>query len=195
MTKKKEYDIRTAGSEMFQQFYDGSYCTMIGAGSTDGHKDWFDGINKALKEDKVGQIKTLYVFRGREMNEFFDLEGDNRYKDDLTFICFPLDGLDIGRLTMFKLKSEMRWFDDICDNLTTDYPLHKSNEEKKEPVNFQVTVDVEELERGGGYDLFLSTETSSGVHRQIDSLEDVGSEVQRYIEDYVRYIEDYALNE
>ena len=185
MAKKKEYDIRTVGSEMFQQFYDGSYCTMIGAGSTDGHKDWFDGINKALKEDKIGQIKTLYVFKGKDMDNFFGLTGDNRYQDDLTFICFPLDGLDIGRLAMFKLKSELRWFDDICDNLSTSHPLHKSNEEKKEPVNFQLTVDVEELERGEGYDLFISTENSSGVHWPVDSLDDVGSEVQRYIEEYV----------
>ena len=31
-------------------------------------------------------------------------------------MAFPLDGLDVNKLAMFKLQMRDRWFDDIVDN-------------------------------------------------------------------------------
>lgn len=50
------------------------------------------------------------------MNEEYDLEGNNAYPDDLNFLAFSLEGLDIGKLAIFKLQAQDRWFDDIVDN-------------------------------------------------------------------------------
>ena len=56
------------------------------------------------------------VFTGADMNAEYGLTGNNAYPDDQHFLCFPLHGLDIPRLTVFKLIAEDRWFDDIVDN-------------------------------------------------------------------------------
>ena len=47
---------------------------------------------------------------------FISLLGSNRYPDDLVFLAFSLDGLDVGKLAMFKLRFGARWFDDIVEN-------------------------------------------------------------------------------
>lgn len=43
---------------------------------------------------------------------------DDPFRDDLTVLTFPLDGLHVGKLAMFKLTMEDRWFDDVTDNMT-----------------------------------------------------------------------------
>ena len=50
------------------------------------------------------------------MNMEYGLTGDNAYPDDLTFLMFPLTGLNMGRLAIFKILMSDRWFDDIVDN-------------------------------------------------------------------------------
>ena len=55
-------------------------------------------------------------FKGSAVNAEFGLTGDNRYDDNLTFLAFPLDGLDVGKLAIFKLQMGDRWFDDVVDN-------------------------------------------------------------------------------
>ena len=50
------------------------------------------------------------------LNDEFNLTGTNRYPDDLHCLAFSLNGLDIGKLAMFKLDWGDRWFDDIVDN-------------------------------------------------------------------------------
>lgn len=32
-------------------------------------------------------------------------------------LMFPLDGLNVGKLAMFKIRFGVRWFDDIVDNM------------------------------------------------------------------------------
>lgn len=50
------------------------------------------------------------------MNTHYGLSGKNAYQEDLTCLMFPLDGLDCGRLAMFRLRAQDKWFDDIVDN-------------------------------------------------------------------------------
>lgn len=50
------------------------------------------------------------------MNEYYELTGDNAYQNDVTFLMFPLEGLDTARLAIFKFQAGDRWFDDIVDD-------------------------------------------------------------------------------
>ena len=100
--------------DMLKKAYNGSYYTIIGVGGN--IDDWKNGYQKLLDEANIGKIKEWITFRGTDMNDLGKLSNDNRYPDDITFLAFPLDGLDIGKLAMFKLKMGDRWFDDIIDN-------------------------------------------------------------------------------
>lgn len=108
--------------------YEGSYFTVVGAGGD--LKEWFDGLNEMFAEEGIGQIKEYISFTGKDINEWARLTGTNAYADDLTFFAFPLDGLDAGKLPIFKLRFGARWFDDIVDNNANRegfHPMGKSH--------------------------------------------------------------------
>lgn len=94
--------------------YNGSYYTITGAGGD--LQEWIDGYNGMLKEQGIGQPKEWFTCKGTDINREYSLTGDNRFQDDLTFLFFPLDGLDGPKLAVFKIRMEDRWFDDIVDN-------------------------------------------------------------------------------
>jgi len=101
-------------SELFKKAYEGSYYTIIGCGGE--LRDWMDGYEELLTKAEIGKPSEWFEFTGRDMNAEYGLTGNNRYPDDLHFLCFPLDGLAVGKLAMFKLQMGDRWFDDIVDN-------------------------------------------------------------------------------
>lgn len=95
---------------------DGSYYTITGAGGD--LNEWVEGIEKLLAEKEIGKPKRWYTTTGADVNEYVHpAREDDRYPDDLTFLMFPLDGLDISRLAIFKIRMEDRWFDDIVQNI------------------------------------------------------------------------------
>lgn len=100
--------------ELFNKMYDGSFYTICGAGGRT--EDWIDGYNDLLKEAGIGKPKKWYEFYGKDMNEVYNLTGNNRYPANFHFLSFEIDGLDISKLAIFKLKMRDRWFDDIVDN-------------------------------------------------------------------------------
>lgn len=104
----------TIKNEMLRKAYDGSYYTIEGAGGD--LNDWKKGLTEALEEQGIGKPSAWITFTGKDMNEEFRLTGTNRYPDNFRFLAFPLDGLDVGKLAMFKLRAGDRWFDDIVDN-------------------------------------------------------------------------------
>lgn len=101
-------------NELLKKAYDGSYYTIIGAGGN--LEEWKAGYTKMLSEKGIGSIKEWFSFKGADMNKEFCLSGTNRYDDNLTFLVFPLDGLDVGKLAIFKLQMGDRWFDDVVNN-------------------------------------------------------------------------------
>lgn len=105
-----------SSKEVFKKAYEGSYYTIIGAGGD--LQEWKDGYNELLEKEEIGHVDNndFVTFSGKDMNDEYNLTGDNRYPDDLTFLAFPLDNLNIGKLAIFKLKMRDRWFDDIVDN-------------------------------------------------------------------------------
>jgi len=98
----------------FLNAYSGSWYTITGCGGD--LDEWMIGYNKLLGEQGIGSDVAWHKFTGREFNEFFNLHWDNRYPNDLQFLCFPLDGLNVGKLAAFKMLMGDRWFDDIVDN-------------------------------------------------------------------------------
>lgn len=98
----------------FEKMEKGSWYTITGCGG-DLNK-WKNGYQKMLNEQGIGTITEWEEFTGADMNEQYHLTGDNAYPDDLHFLAFSLDGLDAGKLAMFKLRMGDRWFDDIVSN-------------------------------------------------------------------------------
>lgn len=98
----------------FDELYKGSYYTIIGCGGD--LEEWKKGYTNLLQEKEIGTIKEWVTFKGADVNSKYKLTGDNRFKDDLTFLAFPLDGLDVSKLALFKLEMNDRWFDDIISN-------------------------------------------------------------------------------
>lgn len=110
----KLIELKDTDFAILKTLENNSAFTIEGAGGD--LNDWMKGINELLAEKNIGQVDTFYTFSGKLMNDTYNLTGSNRYPDDFTFLCFKLDGLDIGKLAMFKLQFGARWLDDIVDN-------------------------------------------------------------------------------
>lgn len=97
----------------------GSYLTLIGTGGD--LQDWVDGVTGMLQDEEIGTPQAWYQTTGAAVNRYAgdDVDPDDQFPDDLTFLLVPLDGLHIGRLAMFRLTCglDARWFDDLIDNM------------------------------------------------------------------------------
>lgn len=111
----------------FKKLYDGSWFTVEGAGGE--IEEWQEGLQEMFDEEDIGTVQEWVTYSGEDMNKFFHLTGDNAYPDDLPFLSFTLDGLDIGKLAMFKIRFGARWFDDIVDNNARREGYHPFNAE------------------------------------------------------------------
>lgn len=100
--------------EIFSAAHKGSYYTILGCGG--GLDEWTTGYTQFLEKAGIGTPKQFITFRGADMNMNYGLIGNNAYQDNLTCLMFPLDGLNAGRLAMFRLRMGDKWFDDIVDN-------------------------------------------------------------------------------
>ena len=98
----------------FDKMYEGSYYTITGCGGD--LEEWKTGYQKMLEKEGIGNVTEWIHFTGKEMNDTYNLTGNNRYPDDLNFLAFPLANMNIGKLAMFKIQMGDRWFDDIVDN-------------------------------------------------------------------------------
>lgn len=102
--------------------FEGSYYTILGAGGD--LSEWTEGISDVLAERGIGTPANFYTTTGAAINAFAEARGevapDNHFPADLTVLMFPLDGLDGGKLAIFRLMAGDRWFDDVVDNMV-DY--------------------------------------------------------------------------
>lgn len=107
-------DLRTLDSIGLSEVYNNSFYTISGAG---GNLDeWMDSYERLFAEQEIGRPEFWITFTGQDVNDEYSLEGNNRFQDDLVFLAFPLDGLDMAKLAIFKMNHHDRWFDDIIDN-------------------------------------------------------------------------------
>lgn len=110
----KEMQDYELAPDIFLRMYMGSWYTITGCGGD--LDEWKQGYQEMLDAEHIGVVMEWHDFTGLEMNNRYGLTGENRYPDDLHFLAFSLDGLDIGKLAIFKLTHRDRWFDDIVDN-------------------------------------------------------------------------------
>ncbi|MBQ3476988.1 MAG: hypothetical protein IJH25_02310 [Clostridia bacterium] len=98
----------------FDMLEKGSWYTITGCGGD--MDEWKKGYQNLLTDEGIGTIQQWVEFTGADMNAHYGLTGTNAYPRNLHFLAFPLDGLDVGKLAMFKLRMQDRWFDDIVAN-------------------------------------------------------------------------------
>lgn len=94
---------------------EGSWYTIIGAGGDP--QEWVDGVEELLAEAGIGKPVAWFEATGEEVNAHIrPSRPDDTFDPGLLFLFFPLDGLDVGKLAMFKLRMQDRWFDDVVQN-------------------------------------------------------------------------------
>jgi hypothetical protein len=103
-----------------QQARDGSFYTILGVGGD--QSEWTAGYEGWMAEAEIGKPVRWYVTSGAAVNaqrcrEIGFVRESDCFPDDLTILLFPLDGLEIGRLAIMKLRLGDRWFDDVLDNM------------------------------------------------------------------------------
>jgi hypothetical protein len=103
----------------------GSYYTILGAGGD--LDEWVEGYEEMLAEEKLGKPSKWYRTTGGAINRFrlkevqahgkLNVAYNDLFPDDLIVLMFPLTGMRIDRLAIFKLQMQDRWFDDVLDNM------------------------------------------------------------------------------
>jgi len=93
---------------------EGSFYTICGAGGE--LSGWVEGIQGLLDEQEIGTVREWFTCFGGDVNRFVGATRDP-FPADLVVLMFSLDGLDVGKLAMFKLRLQDRWFDDIVQNM------------------------------------------------------------------------------
>lgn len=116
-------DIQFADVADLKAAYEGSYYFIAGTG--DPLEEWITGYEGLLKEQEIGTPKQWLKTNGATINGFAAqkkgglIASDDQFQGDLTCLLFPLDGLHGGRLAMFKIQMQDRWFDDVIQNMRT----------------------------------------------------------------------------
>ena len=104
---------------------DQSFYTIAGCGGD--INDWVSGYEELMKEKGIGAPSEWVTFNGSLVNQLasdggaFEIAENDKFDPSLTFLAFPLDGLNVGKLAIFKLAMQDRWLDDIISNMRRDY--------------------------------------------------------------------------
>ncbi|QNJ55896.1 hypothetical protein SEA_RASPUTIA_6 [Microbacterium phage Rasputia] len=112
--------IKALDADTLGEAYQGSYYTIAGAAAADAPQ-WIDMIIELLAKEGVGRPTEWFTTTGADVNAFAMKSGryphpDDLFRNDLGLLMFKPTG-HMGRLALFKVKMEDRWFDDIIDNM------------------------------------------------------------------------------
>lgn len=114
-------DIRFADVADLKAAYEGSYYFIAGTGGD--LQEWVSGYEGLMKEQEIGTPTQWFQTNGATVNGFAVqhhtslIVNDDCFPGDLVCMLFPLDGLNTGRLAMFRLTMQDRWFDDVIQNM------------------------------------------------------------------------------
>lgn len=101
--------IKLTSKEELNNLYETSCFTWEGMNDDIGN---LAAIESAIRENGYKEKEcAFYSYKGKLMNDAYELSGCNAYPDDLTFISIPN-----FYNPMFKIAYGARWFDDIVDN-------------------------------------------------------------------------------
>ena len=108
-------NIKTISTEQeIKEVYNNSYSTILGAGGD--LQEWVDGISKWMKENDFGEMSNIVTFKGKDVNDIYGFEGDNRFQDDLIILAWANNKIKLNRYCIPRLQMGIRWFNDIIDN-------------------------------------------------------------------------------
>lgn len=99
----------------------GSYYTIAGVGGP--IHEWVTGYTGLLNGIEAGTPQEWFTTTGVDVNQYAAISKHapifprDKFPDDLVFLLFPLDGLNLGVLAPFKLQMQDRWFDDVVQNM------------------------------------------------------------------------------
>lgn len=105
---------RTLEQADLKAAYDGSWYFIAGCGGD--LDEWTKGYDDLLTEAGIGKPTAWYVTTGADVNTFAQ-ETDDPFPNTLQCLLFPLDGLNVPALAMFRLRMQDRWFDDVVQNM------------------------------------------------------------------------------
>ena len=113
-----------------KEAYEGSHFTILGAGGDP--EDWMNGYNTMLEAEGIGTPTEWFQTTGGAINNYAATKGyvADPFNEGLTILTFPLDGLNVGKLALFKLGMGHRWFDDIIDNMVDLDPYNEAEDEE-----------------------------------------------------------------
>lgn len=115
MTKQVAIKVLKTKSDL-KQAYDGSYYTIIGVGGS--LIEWIEGYEMELEKAGIGTPRCWYQTKGEYVNDYANPSNwRDAFPADVTFLMFPLQGLHVAKLAIFKLTWGDRWFDDIVQNM------------------------------------------------------------------------------
>lgn len=101
--------IKVETKEELEKLVEKSIFTWEGMSDSEEN---LQAIYEALKENGFKKdVMTIYIFKGKLMNESYELTGTNKYPDDLTFVS-----IEDYYNPMVKIQFGARWLDDIVDN-------------------------------------------------------------------------------
>ena len=113
--------MKTLTSQELSAADAGSYYTILGAGGP--LEDWVSAYEKLLEENEVGKPTEWFQTTGASVNLYATrvlrgpIAAGDEFQEDLTILMFPLGGLNVSHLVVFKVIMGDRWFDDIIANM------------------------------------------------------------------------------
>ena len=104
--------INVETKEQLDMLYDNSALTIEGL-TKESIPDFIEWIKKRSEMTD----ETVYIISGKMMNESYNLNGNNAYKDNLTIVSIPLNQIkNTSKFISDRFAVGARWFDDIVDN-------------------------------------------------------------------------------
>jgi hypothetical protein len=114
-------EIQSLKAPQLAKAFNHSWYLISGTGGD--LSEWVSGYEGLLAEKEIGKPKFWATTDGASINAFAqsrlgsEITPSDRHPDDTVFLLFPLDGLDIAKLALFKIRTDDRWFDDVIQNV------------------------------------------------------------------------------
>ena len=114
-------DIKEVEGIEYCQVKDKEAITLLGSAltweglnvDTNNIKDMFHWI------ENYSQLshKRIYIILGKQMNQWYDLQYEYKYPDDLNIVAVALEDIvNVSALTLQRFQVGARWLDDIVAN-------------------------------------------------------------------------------
>ena len=107
--------IEVKDTKLLDEFYEDWDLTFIGCTTDDENMkfliNWFEEHNCKMKQENI------YVVKGKLMNDYYHLTGDNAYPNDLNIVVVKQKDLsNPENIIIPRFAIGGRWFTDVVDN-------------------------------------------------------------------------------